>query len=525
MPDAPSSANGLDAGSWAAVNRVLTKFTRRCIAAATRICRGHTRRGGGAARPPAMAYEAADVLAAMDQAVSAEKKRGGIRSAQASPLLNAMRAEAIPDFPSRSPSVHSQVVLERVGEIAERAAQRNMPNVASQWSPTLSPSLPSQAPSRRASIDSTNSKASHILYGFPQAYRDAFSGVPSAYAEYAARPSSRASSRSGYFPPFRPTSGASSPVHASRTTRVHRQEILAELTDSSDDDSPGKKRSPRKSTRNVLRSLDLHASDVGSSSSDASPSPRGKAPQMTKDARARGGAEDPHFTTSSTDEDRNRRRAWEEGGASRAHAHGASAARAGHRTRRADGEPSPNRRAEVSDSGSGSDGEGSAAGHESVMHSAASVVRALEQRSRRSNSVDIDEVQDVEEYLAKSRGHTPSQRSNASPDTGKRQTTKATVAPAVQDMLAAAFQNAKGSPPKRPSSAILSASRSPAGKSPQVFSSRKGDKNFVLQTVPAYGPATDLQDSIGLPVSPWPLPCCKASTHGCLRSRPAASRC
>ena len=472
-----------------------------------------------------MAYEAADVLAAMDQAVSAEKKRGGIRSAQASPLLNAMRAEAIPDFPSRSPSVHSQVVLERVGEIAERAAQRNMPNVASQWSPTLSPSLPSQAPSRRASIDSTNSKASHILYGFPQAYRDAFSGVPSAYAEYAARPSSRASSRSGYFPPFRPTSGTSSPVHASRTTRVHRQEILAELTDSSDDDSPGKKRSPRKSTRNVLRSLDLHASDVGSSSSDASPSPRGKAPQMTKDARARGGAEDPHFTTSSTDEDRNRRRAWEEGGASRAHAHGASAARAGHRTRRADGEPSPNRRAEVSDSGSGSDGEGSAAGHESVMHSAASVVRALEQRSRRSNSVDIDEVQDVEEYLAKSRGHTPSQRSNASPDTGKRQTTKATVAPAVQDMLAAAFQNAKGSPPKRPSSAILSASRSPAGKSPQVFSSRKGDKNFVLQTVPAYGPATDLQDSIGLPVSPWPLPCCKASTHGCLRSRPAASRC
>ena len=131
----------------------------------------------------------------------------------------------------------------------------------------------------------------------------------------------------------------------------------------------------------------------------------------------------------------------------------------------------------------------------------------------------------VEEYLAKSRGHTPSQRSNACPDTGKHQTTKATVAPAVQDMLAAAFQNAKGSPPKRPSSAILSASLSPAGKSPQVFSSRKGDKNFVLQTVPAYGPATDLQDSIGLPVSPWPLPCCKASTHGCLRSRPAASRC
>ena len=57
----------------------------------------------------------------------------------------------------------------------------------------------------------------------------------------------------------------------------------------------------------------------------------------------------------------------------------------------------------------------------------------------------------VEEYLAKSRGHTPSQRSNACPDTGKHQTTKATVAPAVQDMLTAAFQNAKGSPPKRPS--------------------------------------------------------------------------
>jgi hypothetical protein len=311
--------------------------------------------------------------------------------------------------------------------------------------------------------------------------------VPSVYAEYG-RPLSRASSRSGYYPPYRSPTGMGSPVQNSRSTRMHRQEMLAELTDSSDEGSPGKRRG-RRSTRNVLRSLDLRASDMGSSSDD--PSPRGRAPRRTKDARAKA-SRDPHLTTSSTDEDRNRRRAWQEGGAARAQRASSSPA-----NRAADGEHS-NSRAHFDDSGSGSDAEGGA-GSESVLHSALSVVRGLEQRSRRSNSVDIDEVQDVEDYVAKSRGLTHSQRSSASPDTPKRRTSRAAVAPAVQDMLEAAFQNAKGSP-KRPGSALLSASRSPAGKSPQVFSGKKGGKNFILQTVPAYGPAADLQDSIGLPV-------------------------
>ena len=437
-----------------------------------------------------MAYEAVDVLSAVDKVVSGEKKRGANRSAEASPLLNAMRTDnfgSIADFPSsRTGSAHSQAqstVLERIAEMAERAAARNL-------SPNLSAELPSQAPSRRPSIDSTTSRAtdrSHILHGFPQAYRDAFSGVPSVYAEYG-RPLSRASSRSGYYPPYRSPTGMGSPVQNSRSTRMHRQEMLAELTDSSDEGSPGKRRG-RRSTRNVLRSLDLRASDMGSSSDD--PSPRGRAPRRTKDARAKA-SRDPHLTTSSTDEDRNRRRAWQEGGAARAQRASSSPA-----NRAADGEHS-NSRAHFDDSGSGSDAEGGA-GSESVLHSALSVVRGLEQRSRRSNSVDIDEVQDVEDYVAKSRGLTHSQRSSASPDTPKRRATRAAVAPAVQDMLEAAFQNAKGSP-KRPGSALLSASRSPAGKSPQVFSGKKGGKNFILQTVPAYGPAADLQDSIGLPV-------------------------
>jgi hypothetical protein len=438
-----------------------------------------------------MAYEAVDVLSAV---VSGEKKRGSNRSAEASPLLHAMRTDgfgSIPEFP-RTGSTLSQAqstVLERIAEMAERAAARNL-------SPTLSAELPSQAPSRRPSIDSTTSRAtdrSHILHGFPQAYRDAFSGVPSVYAEYG-RPLSRASSRSGYYPPYRSPTGMGSPVTAvqnSRSTRMRRQEMLAELTDSSDEGSPGKRRG-RRSTRNVLRSLDLRASDMGSSSDDDSPSPRGRAPQRTKDARAKAGR-DPHFTTSSTDEDRNRRRAWQEDGAARAYRASSSPAKPG-----ADGKPSPNSGARFDDSGSGSDAEGGA-GSESVLHSALSVVRGLEQRSRRSNSVDIDEVQDVEDYLAKSRGLTHSQRSSASPDTPKRRATRAAVAPAVQDMLEAAFQSAKGSP-KRPSSVLLSASRSPTGKSPQVFSGKKDGKNFILQTVPAYGPAADLQDSIGLPV-------------------------
>ena len=436
-----------------------------------------------------MAYEAVDVLSAVDKVVSGEKKRGANRSGEVSPLLNAMRTDgfgSIADFPSsRTGSAHSQAqstVLERIAEMAERAAARNL-------SPNLSAELPSQVPSRRPSIDSTTSRAtdrSHILHGFPQAYRDAFSGVPSVYAEYG-RPLSRASSRSGYYPPYRSPTGMGSPVQNSRSTRMQRQEMLAVLTDSSDEGSPGKRRG-RRSTRNVLRSLDLRASDMGSSSDDDSPSPRMRAPQWTKEA-----SRDPHCTTSSTDEDRNRRRAWQEGGAARDHRASTSPAK-----RSAGGEPSPSSRAQFDDSGSGSDAEGGA-GSESVLHSALSVVRGLEQRSRRSNSVDIDEVQDVEDYLAKSRGLTHSQRSSVSPDTRKHRTSRAAVAPAVQDMLEAAFQNAKASP-KRPSSALLSASRSPAGKSPQIFSGKKDGKNFILQTIPAYGPAADLQDSIGLPV-------------------------
>ena len=77
----------------------------------------------------------------------------------------------------------------------------------------------------------------------------------------------------------------------------------------------------------------------------------------------------------------------------------------------------------------------------------------------------------------------------------------AAVAPAGQNVPTAAFLNAKSSPLKQPSSAILSASRSPSKKSPQIIpSAREGYSGFVLQTMPAYRPAADPAQELGLPV-------------------------
>ena len=430
-----------------------------------------------------MTLEAADVLTAIDrQATDRVGRRPSLT--QESPLLQSMMsAGGIPEFPSRTPSWHAPTVLERVGEIAASAAYRSISSQRTSPANTV-PSSP-LPPSGRNSVESRATERSlnmqhgvhsHGMHHLPQVYRDAFSNVPSVHAEYAPRSFSRASSRSGYAlnAPYMQPSRTGSPALDSRNSRRQRQAILSELTDSSDDESPSKKRSPHKSTRKVLKSFNIHASDMGSSTDESdSPSPRSRAPQMMNDPRAKKN-QDAHYTTSSTDEDRNRRRAWEESVANGK----------GRHQPYAEGSRSMND-AESSDEESPV--------HESMLQSALSVVRGLEQ----GFGSDEDDVPNLEEYLSTSHGHPPS--SNQSTARTNRQVTKATVAPDVQTMLEMVFQNAQDSPLKKPA-AILSASRSPAKRSPQVFSGSGSRDNFLLKTEPACGPASDIQDSIGLPV-------------------------
>lgn len=77
-----------------------------------------------------------------------------------------------------------------------------------------------------------------------------------------------------------------------------------------------------------------------------------------------------------------------------------------------------------SDSGSSNEGVDR---HESVLESALSVVRGLEHHAKTGpGTIDMDDVENVEDYLVKSRGHTPSfQRSNPSPPKSNRHVTKA----------------------------------------------------------------------------------------------------
>jgi len=259
------------------------------------------------------------------------------------------------------------------------------------------------------------------LYGVPQPYRDAFAAAPSAHQEYG-RPLSRASSRSGYGGPRNFTSGANSPVVFSRNNRQQRQEIFEE---SSSDESPNKRRSPKKSTRHVLKSLDLHASDMGSSSeSDDSMSPSVPLPRMTRDPRV-SSTKDMHFTTSSTDEDRHRRRAWEDRQTGdpqhgSAHTHGGSHTRSGSLRNPTQSKRSTVGIAPPSDAGSADEGFDR---HDSVLQSALSVVRGLQHDAKfQSGSIDMDDV----DNRIKPRGHTPAQRSNTwTPPQSNRQVTQA----------------------------------------------------------------------------------------------------
>ena len=211
-----------------------------------------------------------------------------------SPLLMAMDRGVIPtpeQWPGRALGAH--VTAERAAELASDVIHRAIPR----YSPPPSP-LPSQSRSRRTSIDSTNSRAAGC-------------NVPSAFGDYYARPSSRASTQSSMYG-YRPQrSGRASPALSRGGDRQQRQEIL---TSSSDDDSPGrismKTRSPKKkaATRNVLKSLDLRASDVGGSSSDDDGSSSQHEPEKIASSQR---LRDEKLTTSSTDEaDQERRRAW-----------------------------------------------------------------------------------------------------------------------------------------------------------------------------------------------------------------------
>jgi hypothetical protein len=378
----------------------------------------------------------------------ASRNTQGPYSVQASPLLQAMRSESVPAFPlgggtvsrtgtaavsrtqssalqyqtierlaSASQATAATGMLERVGEMAAAQVRRSLGSAKTSPANTM-PSSPRV--SRRGSIDSTYSERpdQRHLYG---PYRDAFAGVPSVHAEYN-RPSSRASSRSGYaMNRFQMAgSGQSSPVLTSRQYRRQRQEMLSELTSSSDDASPNKRRSPKKTTRDLLKSLDLRASDVGSSSSEGSPSPRGAVPRMTRDSRANA-SRDMHFTTSSTDEDRNRQRAWEEGH----QADQKQDSSPGRQSHRRDGNQSQRSRSSggqrsLNDPVSESEEDGFEA-HASVLESALSVVRGLEQRTRSQHeSVDMDDVHNVQDYLAKSRGQTPSRGNSISPAKSNR---------------------------------------------------------------------------------------------------------
>ena len=374
-------------------------------------------------------------------------------SPTASPLLQAMRDQALPPFqrapssqalppfqraPSsqalppfqRAPSSQStktSALLERVSEMAERSVQRTLENNSRRGSLCKTSPESSRTGSprgneecdRRASVDSTYSRGNFQRYGMAP-YRDAFAGVRSAYAEYNGMPPSRASSTvSTMSIPTGPrltrqrfqsgqSSGQNSPVITSRQFRQDRKEILREDS-SSDDPSPKKKRSPKKSTHKLLKSLGLHASDVGSSS-DSSPSPRSTVP--AKKGHLANSSKDMQFTTYSTDDDRSRRRAWEDNRGPQ----GSS----GREKHRRDRRLSPSRH--MSDGRSRSfnnsdDDVPQFPGHESVLESARSVVKDLERGSR--VAVDLEDVHNVEDYLAKSRGISPAKSNrNMQQDTG-----------------------------------------------------------------------------------------------------------
>jgi hypothetical protein len=326
------------------------------------------------------------------------------RTPEASPMLQAMRTESIPSM-----RMHESAI--RAGDMASGAITRVLssrhtsPAHTGNNSPMSMTARGSPAVSRLASIDSVFAgvQVSHSrrsIQGFPQVYRDAFAGALPAHSEYGgSRPSSRASSRSGFVHP-----GFNR--YSYHENRQQRHEILSE-DDSSSDESPKKKRSPLKSTRNVLKSLDLRSSDIGVSSSDDDEDDS-KASRSKPNRRDR----EMHFTTSSTDEDRQRRRAWAENHNAEG-SKGTMKRRARHRKDGRQSSQSPSGRHSRSLNDSQSDD--SFEGHESVLESALSFARSLEQEDKsRQGSVDVDGVKDFEAVLANSRNHTSPSKSHRS---------------------------------------------------------------------------------------------------------------
>jgi len=387
-----------------------------------------------------MAYEASDVLRALGAASAsplAQAKRAESAPGPASSLLRAMRTqsaagpggEGSDSLPPRSAAAFAERASQkfrvrasavRAGEIAAGVIERTLSSHRTSPATSVSPGSPISCArsdilrqvhsldSRRASVDSSHGRpvedVKRGMNGF-QEKRDKFS-----HAEFHGRPSSRTSSRSGGY--LNAGSGHNSPVIASRHGRKERQEMLSELTSSSDDDSPNKRRGAKKSTRNVLRSLDLHASDMGSS--DGSPSPRNAAPSMTVDPRTNSSRE-MHFTTSSTDEDKRLQRAWESHAPQPAKVDYSSASpvRSLRQRYRRDGtRHSPEsaglggKTRTLNDSGSSDN----AVEHENVLESAMSVVRGLEHCR-----MDAENIEHLQQYLSRSRGHSPSERSRTSP--------------------------------------------------------------------------------------------------------------